>query len=113
MALFKTTTVLERDLEEWCLETWAWLMRNLDGIERLKATLLVRANSKFFPPTEAKGHARAEYVFELIKRQMGMADWPCELRAYERREANLRTPTPSGFSLMALGKRGVARDRGR
>src|SRR5262249_501665 len=51
---------------------------------------LVRANPTFFPQTEAQGHARAEYVFELIKRHMGMAKWPCELKAYERREPNVR-----------------------
>jgi len=65
-------------------------MRNLGGIERLKATPLVRANSTFFPQTQAEGHARAEYGFELIERHMGMADWRCELQAYERLEPNVR-----------------------
>jgi len=39
--LLGPSTFLERDLEEWTLETWAWLMRNLGGAARLEATPLV------------------------------------------------------------------------
>ena len=75
---------LDEDLEAWCLDTWAWLMRNLGGMERLARTPLITPSRDFFPPTEFEGEARAEYIFNCVKRWMGMADWWCELHAFDR-----------------------------
>jgi hypothetical protein len=88
--LFGKSRFLDADVEDWCLETWAWLMVNLGGMERLKRTPLVIPTREFFPPTEAEGHERALYIFGLIKSLMGVADWPCELEAYDRPEADQR-----------------------
>jgi hypothetical protein len=82
--LFGPRTFLEEGLEEWCLEAWAWLMRNLGGMSRLGTTPLVMANKDFFPPTTTEGAARGAYLFERVKGHMGMADWPCELESYDR-----------------------------
>ena len=83
--LFGKPTFLEKELEAWSLETWAWFQRNLP---KRGAPKLVLPTKDFYPPTELEGHDRAVYLFEMTKRWMHIADWPCELQAYERREAN-------------------------
>lgn len=82
--LFGKSRYLDEDVEDWCLESWAWLMRNLGGVERLKRTAFVVPTREFFPPTETEGHERAVYIFELVKRHMGMSTWPCELEPHDR-----------------------------
>jgi hypothetical protein len=88
--LFGKATFLGEDLEPWCLETWAWLMRNLGGMERLRELILVTPTRDYFPPTEAVGDERGAHVFEHVKLAMGLAEWPCVLELYHRREANAR-----------------------
>jgi hypothetical protein len=83
--IFGPRTFLEEGLETWCLEAWAWLMRNLGGTERLAATPLVLADKRFFPPTETEGEARAAYLFEHVRALMGMGEWACELQPVQRR----------------------------
>jgi hypothetical protein len=82
-SLFGRQRFLEEGLEEWCLDAFAWLMRNLGGVPRLAATPLVLANTEFFPPTTTEGEARAAYLFEQVKALMGMSEWDCELRALD------------------------------
>lgn len=86
-SLFRPKNYLEADFEGWTLETWAWLMRNLGGMERLAVTQLATPSRDFFPPSEATGHARAQHVLDCVKLAMGVPDWPCELQAFSSREA--------------------------
>jgi hypothetical protein len=90
MGLFGKTRYLDPDIEDWCLETWGWLMANLGGIERLRRTPLAAPTPEFFPPTAAQGHERALYLFERVKTLMGMADMPARLEAFERPPARQR-----------------------
>ena len=89
-ALLGKSSFLGDDLEDWCLDTWAWFMRNMGGIERLQITPLATPSRDFFPPSEAVGDARGEHIFACVKRAMGMETWPCVLEPYDRREANAR-----------------------
>lgn len=82
--LFGAGRFLEAEIEDWVLETWAWLMTEFGGMERLQRAPLVLPTREFFPPTETEGHARALYLFDRIKLLSGLADWPCELEAYDR-----------------------------
>jgi hypothetical protein len=82
--LFGKARFLDADVEDWVLETWAWLMTHLGGMQRLSAAPLVVPTRDFFPPTDAEGHARAQYIFGLIQTLMGLTDWPCDLEVYER-----------------------------
>ncbi len=88
--LFGKSRFLDDDVEDWCLETWAWLMTNLGGMDRLRRTEIVLPTREFFPPTLTEGHERAQYVLDLVKGRMGMNGWPCELEAYDRPEARHR-----------------------
>jgi len=90
LKLFGKARFLAADVEDWCLETWAWLMTNLGGMERLGRTPLVVPTREFFPPTNADGEARAEYIFDIVKSLMGMADWPCALEIHDRPDARQR-----------------------
>jgi hypothetical protein len=72
---------LSAEDEEWQLETWRWLLEQLGGLDDLHAKPLVTPTREFFPPTDATGHARAESVFQSIKQQMGLQEWPCLLLA--------------------------------
>lgn len=84
MGLFGKSRFLDADIEDWCLETWAWLLANLGGLKRLREMQLVLATREFFPPTDAEAHERALYIFERVKLWMGMKDWAAELHAAER-----------------------------
>jgi hypothetical protein len=79
MGLFGKTRFLDPDVEDWCLETWGWLMTGLGGMERLRRTPLVAPTSEFFPPTAAEGHERALYLFGRVKSLMGVEEYPCAL----------------------------------
>jgi len=90
MELFGKPTFLEKELEAWSLETWAWLMRNLGGMARLNRTPLVLPSKDFFPPTDTEGAERGRYIFDLVRRWMGVGEWACGLESYERAPANAR-----------------------
>lgn len=70
---------LEKDVEEWHVECWLWLLYHLGGVDALKARRLALPTAEFFPRIDAQGHARAVAVLERVKELMGMADWPCML----------------------------------
>jgi hypothetical protein len=93
LGLFGKSRFLDADIEDWCLETWAWLLINLGGLKRQREMQLVLATRDFFPPTDAVGHERALYVFERVKLWMGMQDWACELHADDRGEQLQRVGT--------------------
>src|ERR1700744_6101828 len=97
--LFGKARFLEADVEDWVLETWAWLLREFGGLERLRRSPMVLPTREFFPPTDTKGHARALYLFELVKHWSGLRDWPCELEAVDR-------PTGVGLSDPLVIQRG-------
>ena len=61
-------------MEEWCLEAWVWLMRNMGGMSHLTARRLVLADTSFFPPTTTEGEARAAYLFDCVEGPDG--GWP-------------------------------------
>jgi hypothetical protein len=90
LKLFGKARFLDADVEDWCLETWAWLMTNLGGMDELERTPLVLPTREFFPPTNSEGEVRAEYIFNLVKSLMGMADWPCALEVHDRPDARQR-----------------------
>ncbi|QUD86675.1 hypothetical protein [Phenylobacterium montanum] len=83
-SLFKGPRFLDADLEDWHLETWAWLMRHRGGMGLVRQTPLVLPSRDYFPPSEAAGEARAEHVFSCVRELMGMQNWPCRLEARER-----------------------------
>jgi len=82
--LFGKSRFLDADLEDWFLETWAWLMAKSGGMDRIRNTPLVTPTSDFFPPTDAVGHEKALHVFDCVKRLMGLQAWDCELVAKTR-----------------------------
>lgn len=83
MGLFGKSHFLDADVEDWCLETWGWLMANLGGMKRFRQVPLVTATREFFLPTETTGHERALYVFEQVKLLMAMQNRPCRLEAFD------------------------------
>ena len=83
MGLFGKSCFLDPDVEDWCLETWGWLLTNLGGMQRFRQVPLVTATREFFPPTETEGHERAFYVFEQVKLLMAMQNRPCRLEAFD------------------------------
>jgi len=76
---------LDAESEAWHFETWAWLLRNMGGMETLRRAPLVLPTTTFFPSTGTQGHARVEEVLDRVKEIAGMADWPCRLEAQPRR----------------------------
>ncbi|WP_340647173.1 hypothetical protein [Phenylobacterium sp.] len=86
--LFGKSRFLEADLEDWIFETWAWLMRNLGGMEHLAQTPLIIPTPEFFPRTETEGHERAGFMLDCLKQTWGLMDWPTQLEAFDRQPAN-------------------------
>lgn len=100
--VFNRARFLDADIEDWHLETWRRLLERLGGFQHSQ---LVTPTRDFFPPTEAKGHARAEHVFGCVKAAMGMQDWSCRLEAQPEWSAHDRigefhyvqsAPAPNG-----------------
>lgn len=88
--LFGKGLFLDRDLEDWVFETWAWLMAEFGGMAQIGRSALVLPTRDFFPPTEATGHAKAEHVFACVKGAMQMTSWDCRLVRNERRASHQR-----------------------
>ncbi|MGD0192869.1 MAG: hypothetical protein ABSD74_19200 [Rhizomicrobium sp.] len=78
---FGSKHFLDEEDEAWHLQSWVWMLKNFGGLTRLKSSPLVRPTGDFFPPTDARGHARAEHIFACVKQHAGMTDWPCQLIA--------------------------------
>jgi len=83
VGLFGKSRFLDAEVEDWCLETWGWLLTNLGGMKRFRQVPLVTATREFFPPTQTEGHERALYVFEQVKSLMAMEERPCRLQAFD------------------------------
>jgi hypothetical protein len=104
VALFGPSRFLDRDTEDWHFEAWAWLLRNLGGVERMRRSPLVTPSKEFFPPTEAQGHERVQHALDCVKEAMGMRAWECRLVADPRPPAsievgefwNIRNPGAAG-----------------
>ena len=80
-SLFKSARFLDADLEDWHLETWAWLMRNRGGMAQIQASAIALPTRDFFPPSDRVGEARAEHIFDCVRRHMGLETWPCQIEA--------------------------------
>ena len=80
---------LDPAVEEWHIECWAWLMRHLGGVDRLRETRLALPTSAFFPRVEGDGRQMAEGVFTRVKELMGMSAWPCVLVERDRTNAQV------------------------
>jgi hypothetical protein len=87
--LFWGGTYLDAEDEAWQVETWAWFLKEFGDLAQLRQTPLVTPTRAFFPPTEATGEARAEHIFDCVRRLSGMEHWPCRLIAQPAR-AELR-----------------------
>jgi hypothetical protein len=77
----RSRSFLSPDAEASHFRAWRWLLRHFGGMADLSRSPLVRPTRDFFPPTDAAGHARAEHVFDCVKRHARAADWPCRLIA--------------------------------
>jgi hypothetical protein len=82
---FRRRHFLRPEDEDWLLEIWAYFLRNLGGIDDLRLSPIVTPSREFFPPTSAKGHARAEHVFACVRQHARLEDWHCKLAAQPER----------------------------
>lgn len=83
--LFGSKSFLSAEDEAWHLETWAWLLSHWGGLQDVRRSPLVTPSREFFPPSDAGGHTRALYVFELVKEHAKMQGWACRLEAQPER----------------------------
>jgi len=77
---------LDQDSEDWHLGAWAWLLRNMGGIESLRRVPLVVPTREFFPSTGTEGHGRVEEVLERVKALAGLSGWPCSIEPQAERQ---------------------------
>jgi len=106
---FKPSAFLDAEDEAWQLKTWQCFLLRFGGVADLKRSPLVTPSATYFPPSKTAGHARAEYVFDRVKRHAGMEDWPCKLVEQPARpEARVSEfvflqPVNKGFPLGTFG----------
>jgi hypothetical protein len=100
-------TYLNAEDEDWHLQTWLWMLRHFGGTSRLKNIPLVTPTDDFFPTTDLTGEKRAGYIFDRVKRFMGLSGSQIELIVQPEPPPFLATPdSPSeaGTFLMDDGK---------
>lgn len=74
---------ISADDEEWQLGTWVWFDELWGPVTASDHSGLILPSRKLFPPTDAKGHARAQFYFDITRELMDMSDWPCELKPHK------------------------------
>lgn len=82
-------TFLDREVEDWHGACWAWLLRNLGGMDDLRQQPNVLPTADFFPAFKGSDRERVEQVFARVQSLMGLADWPCTLVEQDRTNAQL------------------------
>jgi len=92
---------LDAEIEDWVLETWAWLLPTAGGWARMKSIRFILPTREFYPPTETVGHERALYILDLTRHWMGLEQWPVELQAVERPPSRQRVGT---YAMLQRGK---------
>jgi hypothetical protein len=75
---------IDADDEEWQLETWAWLLDNLGGVEALKSLASKYPRHHDFPKSGRSGHAHVEFVFARICQLLRLDTESFKLRAQEQ-----------------------------
>lgn len=78
---FRDKTFLDPEDEAWQIDLWRWFLDRFGNLDDLKLSPLVLPTGQFFPPTDKKGHERAEHIFACVKRLSRMPEWPCRLAA--------------------------------
>ena len=77
LSLFAPRLPIDDDELDFQLATFKWLRR---GFPEFADRPLVLPTPAFFPSLGGNGRAEPRGLFEDVRRQAGMADWPCELR---------------------------------
>ena len=76
---WKKRASIDQDEQDWLIETWGWLDKVNGPAEGDYCRELMLPGRLQFPDTDLRGHARAEYYFDLVRHFCGMHDWPCKL----------------------------------
>jgi len=85
--LFKQKHI-DEDFFEWSAALSNWIIENFDGLGQIKKTPLILPTAQFFPQTDLKDHAYAEYITQQITKHADMNDhkeWPYHLVAQSKR----------------------------
>jgi hypothetical protein len=98
----RETHFLEPEQENWLLEAFVWVAKQLGGLQTLSTRPIVLPNRAFFPSTDLEGHAKAEFVLDCIRRQMGMLEWPCNLIVQPERPGT-RIPGMTYATVVSVG----------
>lgn len=83
--LFGSGSFLDPEDEQWQIELWRYFLVLFSSQVNFQQTPLVLPTKQFFPPTDKKGHERAEHIFQSVKKQARMSSWPCRLLAQPER----------------------------
>jgi hypothetical protein len=92
LALFGPRLPIDRDELDWQLATFKWMEQEFGPVGPRS---LVLPTPACFPPSSRSGHERIEDLFGHVRREAGMADWPCELEA-----GRSDRPTRAGNALL-------------
>ncbi len=81
--LFAKKLPIDEDEFEWICACCKWFSQEFDGMDRLKRTPAILANSAFFPRSTLTGEDRAKEIFHQVAVHADLTDWPCVLEPYD------------------------------
>ena len=84
LSLFGPRLPIDEDELEFQLATFKWLRREFPEFADRP---LVLPTPDFFPSVRRSRRVGARELFDEVRRNAGMADWPCELRGGSRDRA--------------------------
>lgn len=93
MSFLKRPRFLDSETAEWQVDTFVWLISNLEGWQRFQETELVLPTAEFYPAEGLSGEPLAQRLFELSKKHAEMSDWPVKLEAQDADPDALVAPT--------------------
>ncbi|MGO2292331.1 MAG: hypothetical protein ACTJH9_00100 [Pseudoalteromonas sp.] len=79
LTLFKSKPLLDKQEQQWLIDTFVWAAENFDSEFFLNNTQLVLPNHQFFPDSVSSIEEMAGKVFERVVDYAGMNAWPISL----------------------------------
>ena len=77
--LFQREPLLDDITRDWIHEVFAWALRHQGREVFFGDTVLVLPTPEHFPGRADNAHAMAQLIFESVRTQAGLGQWPCRL----------------------------------
>ncbi len=80
---WKQKPTIDSDDLDWQIETWAWLLKNLGGIDAMRDYPIAAPHHTQFPPSDLVGEEHAAFVFQQVAKRFRIDPSTFDLVAQE------------------------------